>query len=94
MKRRLGIILFIVGMVLGGILVVVVGHMTRPLPEYAQDTVCRSVCMSCGECLAHRGIKLRTFRQSSRQSSGGMDIDFSGLPEGHPLRQEIGAEGE
>ena len=76
--------ILLVGMVLGGILVVVVDDLTSPLPEYAQDKVCRSVCMSCGECLSHRGIKLRTFRQSSgRQSSGGIDpslIDWSGFP--------------
>ena len=50
-----------------------------PLPQYAQDTVCRSVCISCGECLSHRGIKLRVDRPSSRQGEKPVIIDDLGL---------------
>ena len=62
-------VLLLVGMALGAILTVVLHDLTRPLSEYAQDKVCRSVCMSCGECLSHRSIKLRIDRPTSKRTN-------------------------
>ena len=58
----------VICLLIGGVFGFVLNDATRPLPEYAQDRVCRSVCESCGECLSHRGIKLRVDRPPRRQS--------------------------
>ena len=58
----------VICILIGGVPGSVLNDATKQLPEYGQDSLCRSVCTSYGECLSHRGVKLRADKTSSRRT--------------------------